>query len=273
MEFPNSQSIWPYAGSVSLTTALFAVCASLTLTPARAEDPSLQSVEKSAGRWLDLRNETAQLETQWANQRPLMESLIRSLRDRSQDLETKRTTLEAKTAKDREELSALEAANKSGQTEVQAAEARLAAVSEQLLKLRANLPPRLSAALEMSYRSLSAGQLSINERMQIVMTVLGRCLQFNRSINYGQESLRVPGQDGEKLLEVIYWGLGQGYALDRATNRAWLGRPADGGWTWEAKPEAAPAVAALIATYQDKADPGFVALPARLDETAAAHTP
>lgn len=272
MEFPHLKSNLVRAGSASLTSVLV-VCAGLAPGAASAEEPALQSVEKAAGRWLDLRNETAQLEAQWHSQRPLLESLIQGLRDRGQELDTKRTTLEARTAKDREELAALEKANQSGHAEVQAAEARLSAISQQLLKLRPSLPPRLSSALEMSYRSLADPQLSLSERMQIAMTVLGRCLQFNRSINYGRDPLRVPGQDGEKLLEVIYWGLGQGYALDRAANRAWIGRPAPEGWTWEAKPEAAPAVAALIATYQDKADPGFVDLPARLKPAAAAQKP
>ena len=125
----------------------------------------------------------------------------------------------------------------------------------------------------MSYRSLAKADAPVNDRMQIATTVLSRCMQFNRDISYGQEALVVPGEQGERVLDVIYWGLGQGYALDRAAGKAWVGRPDAQGWTWKAQPDATAAITALMNIHQDKADPAFVALPAQLNGPAQNVTP
>ncbi|MES1167858.1 MAG: hypothetical protein ABUL61_01680, partial [Oleiharenicola lentus] len=88
-------------------------------------------------------------------------------------------------------------------------------------------------------------------------------------ITAGDEVLTPAGEAAPKSLEVIYWGLSHGYALDRAAGKAWLGSPGPQGWQWEARPEAAKDVARLIAIASDKADPDFVVVPARLSHTQA----
>jgi hypothetical protein len=100
--------------------------------------------------------------------------------------------------------------------------------------------------------------------MQMVMTILNRCAQFNRTVTCDEEVLTIAGEPGSKSLAVIYWGLSHGYALDRAAGKAWLGAPGPGGWQWTPAPEAARQVAALIAVHNDKAEPEFVAVPAQL---------
>lgn len=240
------------------------------LAPLRvgAEDDPLRSVESAAEKWVDLRTTNARLESEWATQKPLLESFVAALKSRGDALEAKRDFLTAKNAKDTTELAALETGNRAALADTQAADARVQAVVAQLVRLRPSLPPRLSAALEMSYRSLARPDATVNERMQLAATVLGRCLQFNRDISYGQEPLVLPGENGERVLEVIYWGLGQGYALDRSAGKVWIGRPDAGTWAWKPAPEAVAPVTALIAIQQDKADPKFVALPAQVNPAA-----
>jgi hypothetical protein len=73
---------------------------------------------------------------------------------------------------------------------------------------------------------------------------------------------------------VIYWGLSHGYALDVVGGKAWYGSPGPQGWQWAACPGAAKQVAQLIAIYNDKAGPDFVAVPIRLGHVpVAAATP
>jgi hypothetical protein len=104
--------------------------------------------------------------------------------------------------------------------------------------------------------------------MQAVFTVLNRCLLFNRIVTSGEEVLNPEGEPAPRMLEVLYWGLSRGYALDRAAGKAWLGSPGPSGWKWEAHFESAPQVAALIAIYDDKAEPDFVLLPAAIAHPA-----
>lgn len=236
----------------------------LAAEAAEEKDP-LKAMEAVAGKWVDLRTEASRLDADWATQKPLLESFVAALRDRAATLETRRDFLVASSARDTEEIRGLDAANRTGLAATQEAEARVSALARQLIELRPGLPPRLSAALEMSYRSLAKTDASVNERMQVALTVVTRCLAFNRDINYAQEMLTVPGLDGERLLEVVYCGMGQGYALDRSAHRAWVGRPGAAGWAWEAQPEAVAGLEKLIAVVQSKADPVFVALPATVN--------
>jgi hypothetical protein len=235
-----------------------------------APDP-LETVEKAAADWVKTRAEAARLDTEWNEQQRLLESMVNGFAERAATLEAKRDFLRAKTAKDREDMAALQAANQAGTAGLDAAEARLKAMDARMVELRPSLPPRLSEALELPYRSLAGSAVPLGERMQLTMTVLNRCMQFNRSITSEEELLAPDGGPGQRLLEVIYWGLSHGYALDRAAGKAWFGAPGPQGWHWEPLADGAAPVARLIAVYQGKTEPVFVEVPARVKtETADA---
>jgi hypothetical protein len=102
------------------------------------------------------------------------------------------------------------------------------------------------------------------------MTVLNRCAQFDRSIVLGEDVVSPDGGAPAKSLEVIYWGLSHGYALDRAGGQAWVGAPEDGRWRWESKPDAFKGVAQLLAIANDKADPEMVIVPATVTRSLPA---
>jgi hypothetical protein len=106
--------------------------------------------------------------------------------------------------------------------------------------------------------------------MQLVMTILNRCAQFNRVVTSGEDVLSIEGEPGPKSLEVIYWGLSHGYALDEKAGKAWYGSPGPKGWQWEPLADGARPVSKLIAIYGDRADPDFVAVPARLGQPSGA---
>jgi hypothetical protein len=230
---------------------------------ARAADP-LKEVGQTASEWVKTRSETVRLETEWKQNRSLLSATIDGLKDRAERLQDKRDHLLSATADDRTEQAALAAKLAASQESFRLTETRLQVISEKLLRLRPQLPPRLSEALEMSYRSLAGQTASPGERMQLVMTVLNRCAQFNQGITQGEDTLALPGEPGPKAVDVIYWGLSHGYALDRAAGKAWLGTPGPAGWQWEPLPNAAPAVTALLAIRRDEADPRLVNVPARL---------
>ncbi|HEY5228702.1 MAG TPA: DUF3450 family protein [Opitutaceae bacterium] len=228
-------------------------------------DP-MQPGEKAAGDWIKVRLETARLETDWRSDRPLLESTVAGLKDRAQTLEEKRDLLKAQTAKDRDDAATMEGKNKEASEDLQAAETRLQALDAKLVETRPYLPPRLSEALELSYRSIANTGLGTGERMQLTMTMLNRCLQFNRTVTSGEEVLAIDGEDAAKSLEVIYWGLSHAYALDRKAGKAWYGSPGPKGWKWDPLAGSASQVTQLISVYNDKADPDFVILPATLGQ-------
>ena len=258
-------NVFPFGRFVCCQTLLL-----LCTVPLVAETPTLDTVEKSAGDWLKVRAETNRLETEWDSQRQLLDSMVHGVEARATTLEAKRDFLRAATAKDRDEMTALESANKSATSGLETVDAQLKATDARLLLVRPSLPPRLSAALELPYKSLAGSQLTVGERMQLTVTVLNRCLQFNRSIACEDEVLEVGPDRGARQLEVIYWGLSHGYALDRPAGKVWYGSPGPEGWHWEPVPEMAEKVASLIAAYHGKTDPAFVDVPVTLKKELSA---
>ena len=244
----------------------------LLLLPAAfsAEMDTIRAVEKSASEWVKTRAETVRLETDWASDQVLLKTMITALTERAQLLEERRDELKARTADERAELEELARKRTVALDELKRVEERLKTLSAQLIQLRPVLPPRLADALEMSFRSLADPEVSVGERMQFAMTVLNRCAQFNRDINHGTDGLRIDREPSAKSLEVIYWGLSHGYALDPAAGKAWLGAPGVDGWKWESRPDAVASVAGLIAIHTDKADPSFVSVPAQVKQSFAA---
>lgn len=242
----------------------FLLLGAWAVVPLGAADDPVDKVGKAATEWVKTRAETVRAETEWAGQRGLMESMVKAVDERARLTEEKIEHEKARTAQEREELDALEARNGLAAAGLQSTEARLKALAQELADLRPQLPTRLSAALELPFRSLADGGLPVGDRMQHAMTILNRCAQFNRTITFDEEVLTLDGESAPKSLEVIYWGLSHGYALDRAAGKVWLGSPGAQGWRWTAHSAAAAEVARLIAIATDKADPDFIVTPATL---------
>ncbi len=239
----------------------------LPLVLTAADDP-VDKVSKLTTEWVKTRAETVRLETEWSGQRVLLESMIDALGQRATVVEEKRENAKARTAQDRAELDTLERKNDAAGAGLQASEARLRELDQSLLALRPFLPPRLSAALDLPYKSIGDTTLAVGDRMQHTMTILNRCLQFNRIVTAGEEVLVLAGEPAPKSLEVIYWGLSHGYALDRTAGKVWFGSPGAAGWQWEARTGATEEVSRLLAIANDKADPNFIVVPAKLNHAA-----
>lgn len=237
-----------------------------------AHGSDIESVQKSAIEWARVRAETTRLKSDWQWQRQLMVSTNAALADRVRKLETQRDDLKAKTSGDRTDLDEMAQKNSAAAQSIAQAEAHLKTVTAKLVEMRPMLPPRLSQAVELPYRSLANPALSPGERMLYVTTILNRCEQFNKAISYGDEAVTLPGEADRKLLNVIYWGLGAGYALDLVTGKAYVGRPGTTAWTWQENDGAAKALTTVIAINQEKADPNFVELPVQLARPAATTT-
>jgi hypothetical protein len=193
--------------------------------------------------------------------------VVNGLEERASALAEKRDHLSAKTAEERTETQSLAAKTAAIREELSSADKQLASLNRRLETLRPSLPPRLSDALELPFRSIADPELGSSARIQHLMTILGRCAQFNRQVTSGEEVISIEGT--AKSLEVIYWGLSHGYALDRPAGKVWLGSPHAGQWKWEPSIGAAKEVERLIAIYHDKADPAFVTVPTRLSSISA----
>ncbi|MFT3829936.1 MAG: DUF3450 family protein [Opitutaceae bacterium] len=252
-------------------TRLVRICALLICAACPATLPAedaTNEVQAAVSAWAKVRAETVRLESDWEWQRTFMQSTLDALTERAGRLEAKRDELLAKTAAERRDITELAERRQHMETAAAESTAHLRQLGERLSARRAWLPPRLSAALELPYRSLAMEGLSLGERMQHTMAILNRCTLFNRSVSVGEEMVLAEGGT-PKLMEVVYWGLARGYALDRAGRSAYVGAPGDKGWAWTPAPELADRVAKLIAIAKDTREPDFVPIPVQVVDPAS----
>ena len=233
------------------------------ILPASADTP-LNDVQAAASQWAKLRSETSRLEKEWDSEKEVLRASITGLAAQADQLAAERDTVTAETAAGRAEIDELTAANLATAARITAAGDRVGELAQKLLALRPALPPRLSAALELPFLSLASTDLPAAERMRHTMTILNRCNQFNQTFVLSEEILPVTPGGEPRLLEVIYWGLAQGCALDRSGNEAFVGRAVNGVWTWEPHPDLTAEIAELIDIHQDKEAPAFVTIPAQI---------
>jgi hypothetical protein len=221
----------------------------------------LQDLQTTATTWANLRSELNRLETYWTTEKKVLTASLSGLSQRAEQLALQQEILVASTAKDRREIDELRTENNRRTETLAQVDTRMVIVTQKLLALRPSLPPRLSIALELPYRSLNTPNLAAGERAQHVMTILNRCHQFNQAFVFAEEIIPTqPGADPQ-LLEIIYLGLAQACAIDRAADQAYVGRPVDGNWTWTQTPDLAGEITRLIAIYQDRTEPTFISVP------------
>lgn len=245
-------------------TSCLCVAVTVVRTSFCASPDPLDSVEKSSAGWIELRAETVRLATMWQTDRALLESTVLALEERATAAEEERDLVRSQTAQDRDENASLQARVDTAAADQARFEAGLRALDQKLIQLRPSLPPRLSDALAVSFASLGGSDLSAGERLQLTVSVLNRCAQFSRMVTSGDEVLRLDTAGEGRMLQVIYWGVSHGYAVDRASRQAWYGSPGPAGWHWELRDDLVEPALKLMAIYSDERDPEFVSAPARL---------
>ncbi|GAB5558365.1 MAG: hypothetical protein SynsKO_00120 [Synoicihabitans sp.] len=250
----------PSAPSGVLTKlGLLSICASLTATATPLND-----LQQAAAEWSRIRSETSRIEADWRSEREVLEASISGLEVRAEQLELEQQALAAESTKNRDVIARLTARNQADAARIDETVQRVEQLSQKLVELRPALPPRLSSALEVPYRTITESELQPADRMRHTMAILNRCQQFDRTFVMSEEILEMSAGAEPRLVEVVYWGLSQACALDRSANEAFIGRPVNGRWTWEAAPGFEAAAAKLLAVRADEAPPEFITLPFKM---------
>jgi hypothetical protein len=244
----------------------FQFVAVLSLAPAVSlAETSVGDVQAAAVEWAQVRSDTVKLEKDWSFGKPFLEGTLDVRRTQMAKLESELAEARALAAKNKEDQTFARQRAQTAHAFLDAAETSLKETVVALRALRERMPPRLSDALTLSYKTLEDPGRPLAERWQAATVILNRSFQFDHSVVKSEELLS--GDDKEpRLVETIYWGLAQGYALDRAGNRAWCANQQNGTWKWTDYDDPG-AVALLLSIYSEKTDPQFVPLEARMSGT------
>ena len=231
---------------------------------ALAETDSIQAVQESTRKWTEIRLETVKLKEDWVWEKSILESTKDALAQRLQAAASQKKLVESETTLTRNELTKAKLENDQLKSAIIATEEHTQEVIDRLKQLKLKLPPRLSDALNLAYESLDDPQVSLGEKQQLIVTICNRCTQFNSLVTYSEEAVDPTGADS-RVLQVIYLGLSQGYALDRSNNTAYYGHPEDGKWQWDEDRSLTGSITQLIDVFKEEIDPAIITVPANLD--------
>lgn len=232
----------------------------LSLFEGRSE--TIESLQQSALKWVDLREQSVQLESNWKWQKELLESTNYALAARADFLKVEIELLKAEIAGFDLEVSEKSSLHSAAILEMKELEELTDSMILSLLSIRPYLPPRLSNALELPYRSIEDAILSKSERLQHAISVFNRSFQFNKSATLSEEQL----EGNDRFFEVLYWGLSHAYALDRQNQISYIGAPGENGWQWNRDDSVVDSTIELIAIFKGEVDPAFVKTPVKIVE-------
>jgi len=252
-------SFFPVATLVMLT-----VISSLSVPETIATESSeLVALHDSVLKWIELRREDEKQKADWEWQQSVLENTELAL---EKQIESKTHELEqfkSENAIQIEELKQLETESIRFEEALDLSATQIDAQILRFLDIGKQFPPRLAKALELSFSSLRDPELELNDRYQIFITAIGRVSQFNHLITYSEEMLEIENQP--RLVAVIYWGLSRAYALDLATSDAFIGKPVEQQWRWNATPRLDVKIKDLISIFREESDPVYISLPVALE--------
>jgi hypothetical protein len=221
--------------------------------------------------WIQLEQRIATEQNDWLADKEVMEASRAVLQREQLTLRTRLEANELAQSLFRKRLELLEGELVTQQEAKSLVLSGLEVEEERIRGIRSSLPELLRERLAPLLLRLGAGPIDqpvrVSERAQIVISILSAIDQFNGTATLTHH-LRTDEQGVERDVEVLYWGLAMGYAVDQTAQQAWLLIPDTAGWNWKAAPEAASGIRELIEIHKRKRSPGLVSLPAVLREGA-----
>lgn len=236
-------------------------------TPSSSADEWKQRAE----RWLELERRTADEGNAWRAEREALETSRELMKTENERLQ-KRLDANA-LARDLflKRLNTLQADLSEQETASTDLRAGLAAVEMRLRGVRERLPVPLREQVDDLFRRLNRGDeteggaVTLSERAQTLVSIMTLMDQFNSRVTLTHHLYR-DDDGGELDVQVLYWGLAMGLAVDVNGTRAWMLTPTDTGWSWQDHSDSAAAVRQLVDIHSREVRPALVSVPVALPE-------
>jgi hypothetical protein len=245
-------------------TLAAAVVAALASGQGGAATP--ESARSAVSRWVESQQLIAKERKDWQDGKQILEARMTAVQGEIDSLrarlsETRKTASEAN-GKRSGELQENELLQRTG--------GELAGWVADLERGLRTLQPRLPEPLLQKVKPLydrmpadsASTSVSLAERYQNVVGILNEVGKFNGDITMVTE-VRTLSDGKPAEVRTVYVGLAQAYFVSPKGD-AGIGRPGTNGWEWSSSKEIAPQIQQAVEVLQNKAKPGFVALPVRV---------
>lgn len=251
-----------------LTLALLG--ASLSLASASPE--ALQDVRTTISEWATAEKAISRETVQWQENKVLLEDLLLVAGKRVAKLEAILAEHEGfVSTADAKRLELLDQSERVAE-DIQQIERFLVKMERGLRELQPRLPEPLQVELAPIYQRLpqnsDESSVALGERMQSVVSLLGKIREFDAKISVSESIRELPGAGVEASFRTVWIGLGQAYYL--APNDAGYGTLEADGWEWHSRPELAEGIQECIALVEGRStEPKLIELPIALKKGAA----
>lgn len=213
-------------------------------------------------RWIGIEQQAKTLETNWREQRPILEQQLllldreqeelTAILENSQDI---RDEAEARRLKLLEEQTRLE-------REQNAVAQTIAAVVVDLETVYDKLPPPLRDAWSQRIPRLRGELLSSSERLQLIVDLLTQLDDFQNKITL-HEAILSSEEGSPYLVRQVYLGLSHGWYVSADGSRAARGYPTEDGWRWRPSDDA-ETISEFIAIVEGERPAALISVPVEL---------
>ena len=247
---------------------MLGICAAL-MNPAplqadEAEDSSPAALERMTGRLADLRLEIANEKREWSRQKPRWQRELELLKREKRELRQELDEYAQERSGEMERRQALLARRDELEQALRRLSSSLRRAEMNLDELLPRLPEYLLGDLEQAFDDLpgddaQASAMPLTRRLQRVLAIYSGLQKLQHDIH----ALRaiVPLPSGEREMDILQIGLATAYAVSADGSMAAVSTPAEGGRSWQPRPELAEAVAAAIAVHRREEPARLVELP------------
>lgn len=227
-------------------------------------------LKETVGEWIGVMREIQQEESSWdrdqqilEDQRSALETEIAQLEEQIAAARTSKQGADQESSERIERRDALKAAKET-------LAARVAELEDTAVGLIPVLPgplrddPRVAQLVTEITKSekLSGDEANsgLAKRLNNVLNLLAEAEGWQQTVHL-RDQLMKGGDSREFNMKVVYFGLGNAYAVNETGDLAMVGRPADSGWTFEERNDLAPDITRLVAVLNGDTDAQFVPLP------------
>ncbi len=248
-----------------------ALCFVPTLAPVFAQQAEVDRLNGLTDRWIELELERAEAWNAWKAQKQIFEIHLAALEDQKKALEAEITEVVNQNDNREAEVESLDAAIAEQREFLQSLESALPGLESDTIGAVGVFPPplreELAGQIDGVRRAIDGETTALSRRIQWLLTIVTTAERFNNTLTLSSE-IRDIG-DRQAQIQVLYWGLASGFAVQEQLGKAWILSPAREGWEWAEADEHVREIADLIRIFEKRKEPGIIMLPVSRKEVGS----
>ena len=232
----------------------------------------LDTLKANTERWIHVRNRLSTEKADWQSEKRILADIVATLESSKEAVEQNVAYHSDESAKLSKQVAESEARLKRFEETNQYILAQIVEYERRILALSKRLPSPLLDELQSSLVKIPKTgddkNAPLPNRLQNVVAIMTLIDEFNSDLTLSHTIKEL--DSGEVIdVRVLYWGLASGYASNADGANAWILKPGEDGWRWEAAGEHATAIKQLFDVYDKIVDPALVPAPFQISRTEA----